>query len=68
VPVVITLKTAALVTHKTKKEFEVPFYLWGDTPVTGDVYRNTKPLPKGTYWLYSTADGVQEKIKFTKTC
>jgi cysteine-rich repeat protein len=68
VPVLIVLKTAALVTHKTKKEFEVPFYLWGDTPATGDVYRNTKPLPKGAYWLYSTADGVQEKIKFTKTC
>jgi cysteine-rich repeat protein len=67
-PVFISLKNATLGTIKTQNEFYTPFYLWGDTTATGDVYRNTKPLPKGTYWLYSTIDGVLEKIKFTKTC
>jgi cysteine-rich repeat protein len=67
-PVVIKLMNETLGTLKRQNEFFVPFYLWGDTPETGDVYRNTKPLPNGTYWLYSTVDDVQEKITFTQTC
>jgi cysteine-rich repeat protein len=67
-PVVLKLKNATLATLKTQKEDVAPFYLWGDTPATGDVYRNTKPLPNGTYWLYSTVDGVLEKLAFTQTC
>lgn len=67
-PVNIKLTDATFGTIKTQNEFYTPHYLWGDTTGTGDVYRNTKPLPKGTYWLYSNIDGVLEKIKFTQTC
>jgi hypothetical protein len=42
--------------------------LWGDNPATGDVFANKKPLPKGTYWLYTKIDGVLEKTRFAQTC
>jgi hypothetical protein len=67
-PVFISLKNATLGTIKTQNEFVAPFFLWGDEPATGDVFNNKKPMPKGTYWLYSRVDDVLEKITFTKTC
>jgi hypothetical protein len=68
-PVFISLKNAT--TNGVifnQNEFVAPFYLWGDRPATGDVLKNTKPLPKGAYYLDSRADGAFERIKFTKTC
>jgi hypothetical protein len=67
-PVFISLKNATMGTIFTQNEYFAPFYLWGDTTSTGDVYANKKPLPKGAYWLYSRVDDVLEKITFTKTC
>lgn len=67
-PVFLSLKNATLGTIVNQNEFVAPFFLWRDNPATGDVLKNTKPLPKGTYWLYSRVDGVLETIKFTKTC
>jgi hypothetical protein len=45
-----------------------PFFFWGTTPLRGDVFRSMLPLPAGTYWLFTTIDGVEEWIRFTKTC
>lgn len=66
-PVMLKLSNATR-SLKAQNESFAPFYVWGDTTATGDVYRNTKPLPKGKYWLDSTIDGVTETITFTKTC
>jgi hypothetical protein len=68
-PVFISLKNAT--TNGVifnQNEFVAPFYLWGDKPATGDVLKNTKPLPKGAYYLDSRVDGAFERIQFTKTC
>jgi hypothetical protein len=68
-PVVLQLKNATtLKILKTQNEVAAPYFLWGDNTATGDVFKNTAPLPKGAYWLSSKIDGVQEKIRFTKTC
>jgi hypothetical protein len=67
-PIFVSRKNATLGTIKTQNEFVAPFFLWGDDPATGDVFNNKKPMPKGTYWLYSRVDDVLEKIKITKTC
>jgi hypothetical protein len=67
-PVVIVLKNASKVPIKRQSDWSKPFYLWGDEPTTGDVFKNKKPLPRGKYWLYSSVDGVWEKIKFINTC
>jgi hypothetical protein len=68
-PVLISLKNATLGTIFTPSEFVAPFYLWGDTTAaTGDVHKNKKPLPKGTYYLDSRVDGIFDRIKFTTTC
>jgi hypothetical protein len=45
-----------------------PYYVGGDNTATGDAYRNTQPLPVGTYWLDSTLDGATERITFSQTC
>jgi hypothetical protein len=57
-PVKLKLMNSAYGTIKTQKELAAPFYVWGDTTATGDVYRNTVSLPVGTYWLDSTFDGT----------
>jgi hypothetical protein len=68
-PVVISLKNATSNgVIFNQNELAAPFYLWGDTTATGDVYKNKKPLPKGTYYLDSRVDGIFDRIKFTKTC
>jgi hypothetical protein len=54
---------------KTQKELQAPYFLWGDNPSTGDVFRNTKALAEGsTYRLTSTIDGVSEVFTFTQVC
>jgi hypothetical protein len=53
---------------KTQKEAEAPYFLWGDNPATGDVFRNTKTLTPGTYRLTSTIGGATETITFTQLC
>jgi hypothetical protein len=68
IPVIIKLTNAAEKTIKRQYELDAPYYLWGDITATGDVSRNTQPLPAGTYFLYTTIDGVLEKITFTQTC
>jgi hypothetical protein len=68
-PVFISIKNAT--TNGVifnQNEFVAPFFLWGDKPATGDVLKNTKPLPKGAYYLDSRVDGAVERIQFTKTC
>jgi hypothetical protein len=61
-PVFVSLKNATLGTIKTQNEFVAPFNLWGDEPATGDVYSNKKPMPKGTYWLYSRVDDAHQDV------
>jgi hypothetical protein len=67
-PVFLSLIKSTFAPIQTKIELVAPYFLWGDNKVTGDVFPNLKPLPKGTYWLYSNVGGVFERIKFTKTC
>jgi hypothetical protein len=67
-PVTMVLKNATLGKIRTQKEYIAPFFFWGDDPTTGDILRSTLPLPAGTYWLCTTVDGVEERIRFTKTC
>jgi hypothetical protein len=67
-PVRIKLMNSTFGTIKNQKELAAPFFLWGDNTATGDVFRNTQPLPIGTYKLISTIDTVTEQIAFTQTC
>jgi hypothetical protein len=67
-PVTIVLKNSAQVKIRTQKEYVAPFFFWGDDPVKGDVFRSTSRLKAGTYWLYTTVDGKEERIRFTQTC
>jgi hypothetical protein len=69
-PVVLTLqRVGAPRQDKTQKEAVAPFFVWGDNPITGDVFRNTKTLLEGsTYRLTSTIGGVPEVLTFTKLC
>jgi hypothetical protein len=67
-PVKLSIANATLAAVGRGNEYYAPYFLWGDNPQTGDVFKNKKPLPAATYWLYTTIDGATEKIKFTKTC
>jgi hypothetical protein len=67
-PVTMVLKNSAQVKIRTQKEYVGPFFFWGDDPVKGDVFRSTSRLAAGTYWLYTTIDGKEERIRFTQTC
>jgi cysteine-rich repeat protein len=67
VPVTLKLFSAAR-TIKTQREDVAPYFLWGDTPATGKVSKNTVPLVPGSYWLHVTMDGDVEKLAFTQTC
>jgi hypothetical protein len=68
VPVTMVLRNAALTKIRTQKEHAAPFFFWGDDPATGDVFKSALPLAAGTYWLSTKIDGVEERIRFTKTC
>lgn len=68
-PVQFKLSNSTHAVHR-QKEYEAPYFLFGDT-TTGsstDVKPNPKPLPPGPYSLYTTVDGVTEIITFTQTC
>jgi hypothetical protein len=66
VPVNISLQNATR-TIKRQYEYDPPYFLWGDTPSTGKVLKNTVPLPPGLYRLKVTIDGVLEIITFNQT-
>jgi hypothetical protein len=42
---------------RLKQVVAAPFFLWGDSPATRDVYRNTAALAHGMYRPTSTVDG-----------
>jgi hypothetical protein len=67
-PVKLAITNATLTVLGRGNEYYSPYFLWGDNPQSGDVFKNKKPLPAATYWLYTTIDGATERIKFTKTC
>lgn len=50
------------------KEFDAPYFLFGDN--NGDVLNNpkNKPLVNGDYTLYSTVDGITSTVSFTQAC
>jgi hypothetical protein len=66
--VTITLKTSTLSDIKSQDDEAAPYFLWGDNAANRDVFANKKPLPKGTYWLFTKIGSVLEKIRFTQTC
>jgi hypothetical protein len=51
---------------KRQTEGEAPYFLWGDKGP--NVLPNTKPLPDGSYYLYTKADGVTYRIRFDQCC
>jgi hypothetical protein len=67
-PVTIVLKNETLSKIRAQKEHMAPFFLWGDDPVTGDVFRSSALIRAGRYWLHTTIDGVEEKVVFVAQC
>lgn len=58
-------KSPGGVTQHRQKEYEAPYFLWGDV---GDVYPNKKVLANGLYGSRFIANSVTTEITFTQAC
>lgn len=54
------------VTQHRQKEYEAPYYLWGD--VDGDVDANKKALANGMYGFRFSANSLTTETNFTQDC
>jgi hypothetical protein len=66
-PVKLLLEDESYDQVRYNEEYCYPFYLWGDD-TEGDVFPSKKPLRKGTYYLTSWVDGIEDQISFVQTC
>ena len=52
---------------RRQKETVAPYFLWGDD-TKGDVFKNQKQLPNGSYLFRVTINGVNTDYAFTQSC